>query len=80
MKPIEFPGVNIIFAKDQPEYQPLPAMRMPDGEVFTCWQFTDEELAQLVKTKCIYFKQLTFNSPLQPILPMINLEDGIEFI
>lgn len=80
MKPIEFHGVNIIFAKDQPEYQPLPAMRMPDGEVFTCWQFTDEELVQLAKTKCIYFKQLTFNNLPQPILPMINLEDGIEFI
>lgn len=27
MKPIEFPGVNVVFAKDQPEYMPLPAMR-----------------------------------------------------
>lgn len=26
MKPVEFPGVNVVFAKDQPEYIPLPAM------------------------------------------------------
>ena len=29
MKPVEFPGVNVIFAKDQPEYMPLPAMKIP---------------------------------------------------
>nr|UVY42675.1 MAG: hypothetical protein [Bacteriophage sp.] len=27
MKPVEFPGVNVVFAKDQPEYMPLPAMK-----------------------------------------------------
>ena len=30
MKPVEFPGVNVVFAKDQPEYVPLPAMKVPD--------------------------------------------------
>lgn len=30
MKPIEFPGVNVVFAKDQPEYMPLPAMKIPN--------------------------------------------------
>jgi hypothetical protein len=28
MKPVEFPGVNVVFAKDQPEYMPLPAMKI----------------------------------------------------
>lgn len=31
MKPVEFPGVNVVFAKDQPEYVPLPAMKVPDA-------------------------------------------------
>ena len=80
MKPIEFKGFNVTFAKDQPEYQPLPALRMPDGEVYTCWEFTDEEIERLVKNRCIFFKQLTFNQPLQPILPLIELSDDIELI
>lgn len=77
MKPIEFPGHNVVFAKDQPEYQPLPALRMPDGEVITCWEISDEELEEIVKTKRIYLSQLTFNQPLQPILPMAGLDGGI---
>jgi hypothetical protein len=30
MKPVEFPGVNVVFAKDQSEYMPLPAMKIPN--------------------------------------------------
>jgi len=80
MKPIEFKGFNVTFAKDQPEYQQLPALRMPDGEVYTCWELTDEELERVIKSKCIFFKQLTFNHPLQPILPLVELGDDIGFI
>lgn len=78
MKPIEFKGQNIIFAKDQPEYQPLPALRMPDGEVITCWQFSDDEWERMSKNRCFYLSQLTFNGALQPIMPMAELGDNIE--
>lgn len=78
MKPIEFKGHNVVFAKDQPEYLPLPALRLPDGEVITCWQFDEQELADIVANKCIYLKQFTFNQPLQPLMPLVNLEDGID--
>ena len=39
MKPVEFKHQNVVFAKDQPEYQPLPALRLdtPEGEVISCW-------------------------------------------
>lgn len=82
MKPIHFPGVNIVFGKDQPEYQPLPAMRFEDGHgsVITCWELTDEEIETLIKTRRLYLKQLTFGQPLQPLLPTIDLSDGIELI
>ena len=30
MKPVEFPGVNVVFAKDQPGYMSLPAMKIPN--------------------------------------------------
>ena len=51
MKPIKFKGQNVIFAKDQPEYIPLPALKMPDGEIITCWELSDEELEKITKNK-----------------------------
>lgn len=80
MKPIKFPGSNIVYAEDQPEYQPLPAMRMPDGMVITCWELSDEELKIVLKNRKIYIQLHTFNQPLQPILPLVELSDGLELI
>jgi len=78
MKPIEFPGHNVVFAKDQPEYLPLPALRMPDGMVITCWELSEDEKKQILETGKIYLQQLTFNQPLQPVLLMVDLADSIE--
>jgi hypothetical protein len=80
MKPKIFHGHNIVFGKDQPQYQPLPALRMPDGEVITCWELTDDEIERISKNKCIYLSQLTFNGPLQPIMLMAELSDSITFL
>lgn len=80
MKPVSFKGQNVVFAKDQPEYQPLPALIMPDGEVITCWELSDQEIEDVTKTKRIYLQQLTFNQPLQPVMIIVNLEDGINLI
>lgn len=66
MKPIEFDGCNVTFAKDQPEYLPLPAHRKEDGEVVSCWELTDEEIQEVIKTKKIYLSLLTFNKRIQP--------------
>lgn len=81
MKPIEFPGVNHVFAKDQPEYQPLPVMHLQDraGSVISCWQLTDQEREEIAKTGKLYIKVMTFGHPLQPILPTVDLADGIDF-
>lgn len=80
MKPIKFPGVNIVFAEDQPEYQPLPAMILQDREcsVITCWELTEDEIETLTKTRKLFLKQLTFGNPLQPILPTTDLSEGID--
>lgn len=72
MKPIEFQGCNVTFAKDQPEYQPLPAFKDEKGNVTTCWEFTTEELAIIAKTGKLYISISTFNQPLQPILPYVE--------
>lgn len=77
MKPIDFPGTNCVFGASQLEYQPLPAIKIKDveGTVITCWQLTDEEINCIKETKCFYLKQLTFNAPYHPLLPMIELGD-----
>lgn len=82
MKPIEFPGHNIVFGKDQPEYLPLPALAVGDdaGTVITCWELTDEEIAAIVKNRKIFLQQLTFKAALQPILPLADLSDGFQLI
>ncbi len=45
MKPKNFKEANVTFAKDQPEYQPLPAFRADsqDGEVITCCKDKGDE-------------------------------------
>lgn len=71
MKPIEFDGANVVFAKDQPEYIPLPAMRVPNdpqGLVITKWELTPEEMELIKETGTIHLSMLTFNQPLQPVL------------
>lgn len=81
MKPILFPGCNVEFAKDQPEYLPLPAILCAgdEGRVISCWELTDEEIAIISKTRKIYLNQLTFNQKLQPQRLQVELDD-IEFI
>lgn len=39
----------VTFAKDQDEFQPLPALVYPDGTVLTEWRFTEEERAQIAR-------------------------------
>ena len=67
MKAIKTKDTNITYAENQPEYIPLPCCKLPDGEVITCWEMTDEELENIIATKRIYLSQLTFNQKLQPI-------------
>lgn len=80
MIPVKFPGYNIVFGEDQPEYQPLPALRLSDGTVITCWQLSDIDINDILKTRRFYLKQLTFGQQLQPILPMTDLSDGLELM
>lgn len=72
MKPVEFVGQNVVFAKDQPEYQPLPAHRSQDGIVTSCWELTEEEAAALAKSRRIWLQQYTCGGTLQAQLPSIE--------
>jgi hypothetical protein len=68
MKPKNFKEANVTFAKDQPEYQPLPAFRADsqDGEVITCWNLSFSERLRILFKGEIWLSLLTFNKPLTP--------------
>lgn len=72
MQPISpvIPGFDIpevVFAKDQPEYIPLPAWKGEDGMVVTRWQLTWGERLRVLLTGNLWLSVLTFNKPLQPV-------------
>ena len=68
MKPIEFEEQNVIIAKDQPGYEPLPAFKndSPEGEVISCWQLSFKERVRVLFTGVIWLDLISFNKPLTP--------------
>ena len=74
MKPIEFKGANVVFAKDQPEYLQLPAFKDDEGNVITEWELTDRERLKIFNGENLRLSLLTFNQPLQPVRPYLVSE------
>ena len=72
MNPVRFPEVNRILGKPETmtddECQSLPVHT--DGKIcVSCWELTDEELADLVKTRRLWL--LVYSGHTQPpVLPM----------
>lgn len=74
MKPITFKEHNIIFAKNQPPYLPLPAYQddVQGGRIFHCWQLNLREKIKLLFTGKLWIIVSTFKEPPQPIKPMVD--------
>lgn len=72
MTPIEFPQQNVVYAKNQPQYLPLPAYSAPDGQVISCWQLSWREAIRLLVTRRLWLRQLTYGLPLQPQCPQVE--------
>lgn len=71
MKLIPFPEQTVVIAKDQPEYQPLPAFQFahdPTGRIACCWQLTFRERLKLLFTGRLWHIIMAFHQPLQPQL------------
>lgn len=77
MKLIEFPQQTVVIAKDQPQYNPMPAYRAPgaDGRVICCWRLTLPERFKLLFTGRLWHHILTFHQPLQPQLLEVDMPD-----
>lgn len=71
MDPVEqFPSrgmTAVVFARDQPQYRPLPALLCADGTVLTEWIPSEAELAALARGEHVRVWIWTFGQPLQPI-------------
>ena len=69
---IKFPECNVTYAENQPEYKPLPVLKMEDGEIVTCWKPSTWERLKILFSGRIWLSVLTFNNPLQPLLLSVN--------
>ena len=74
MKPIKFKEQNVVYRKDQKEYEPLPVLVFQDGEVMTCWKLSWRELLKVVFTRKVYLSVQTFCKPLQPLYMTVSKE------
>jgi len=61
---------TVTWAKDQPEYRPLPALTEdgPYGRVISRWALSHRERELVAAGGDIYLELMTFHKPLQPII------------
>jgi len=63
---------EVTYAKDQPQYIPLPVVRRDDGLVTTRWRFSWKERLRLLFTGDLWLQVHTFNHPLQPLAMTVH--------
>lgn len=77
MKPVKFKHQNVVFAEDQPEYTPLPALKIdsPNGEVVSCWRLSFLERIKVLFTGRVWLSLMTFGKPLTPSYISVNRKE-----
>ena len=68
-------GGQVVYAADQPEYQPLPVWRRQNGDVVSRWRLTWRERLVVALGRNIYLSVSTFGQPLQPLYPTVSEAD-----
>lgn len=72
MKPTKFRGQNCTYAENQPECEPLPACKLTDGKVISCWKISFWELVKLLWGRRVWVTSLAFDGPLQPLWVQVD--------
>jgi hypothetical protein len=60
---------EVVYAKNQPEYEPLPAFRTQTC-VVTRWKLSDDERRHIAGGGDLFICMMNFGRPILPILPM----------
>jgi len=68
MELLEFEEQTTIFARNQPEYKPLPAHVFSDGRIACCWGLSFMERFRILIFGKVWHQVLTHGRPLQPQL------------
>jgi hypothetical protein len=71
-----------VYAKDQPEYIPLRALRSrtEDGRVMSRWTLTPEQRKAIADGADVYLTLMTFNGPLQPITIAVATDINPDYV
>jgi hypothetical protein len=64
-RPID--GQHVVYAANQPEYNPLPVWKRESGQVVSRWRLSWRERWAVLRGRDLYVEVLTFGHPLQPI-------------
>lgn len=77
MKPIKFKHQNSTYAEDQPEYQPLPSLKLEgrEGYVISCWEMSFKERLKVLFTGKVWMSLMSFNKPLTPSFLSIDRKE-----
>lgn len=59
---------EIIYGANQPEVQPLPAIRTKEGIILTRWLLTENEKKIILEQGYVFLSVSTCNQPLQPVM------------
>ena len=67
----------VVYARNQPQYQPLPAIKSDRGRLTTRWHLNWRERLRVLFRGDLYIQVLTYGQLLQPIKPFTE-EPSIE--
>lgn len=68
MKPVDFPGSNVVLAQNQDEYEDLPGyIDVDNPHLFVCkWKLSFRERIKMFLKGELWHQVWTFGNPLQP--------------
>lgn len=77
MKAIKFKHCNITYAENQPQYNPLPGLKLDtkEGEFIACYKMNFWERLKVLFTGKVWVSFMTFNNPLTPHFITVNRKD-----
>lgn len=77
MEAVKFKHHNVVFAENQKEYKPIPALRIagPGGHVISCWRLSLWERIKVLFLGRVWMDLMSYNQPLTPSHLSVNRKD-----